>query len=431
MNIDIYKAQYDNPALWFTEEVKQPHHINRIANVLNNRNYLSGKHKVLQRENAKYKGKELVTRKTIINYAKTIINFHDTFILGKPVSITGDNDNLVNAIRDVYKYGDYNSVDYQIIDRVNKFGDAYEVMYMDGNTIKSKVIDSADAYPVYNSMGDYIAFIEHWTDALTNITYYNVFYPTYVEQWNNEGGNELLLDKKVNVFGLPIHYHNFSDTDYNFGESVLDDIRPLLDELEDIISKMGDAIYVNTLNPLPVAIGQRLDSSIPADAIGYCLNLDVGDFKVVNTMMDYQTIKLYLDNVKQFLNDIACVPNVLGSNTNVANVSEVSLKILFHMALIKSEETEKWLVKGFRERIEKIKNVLSVKGIDVNGNIDIGFNLNMPKDSSEVINCLKAMAEMGAISKESIIEKSGMISDVKVELNRLNGENVSQNVSQE
>jgi hypothetical protein len=41
------------------------------------------------------------------------------------------------------------------------------------------------------------------------------------------------------------------------------------------------------------------------------------------------------------------------------------------------------------------------------------------------------MAEMGAISKESIIEKSGMISDVKVELNRLNGENVSQNVSQE
>lgn len=37
------------------------------------------------------------------------------------------------------------------------------------------------------------------------------------------------------------------------------------------------------------------------------MNLDNGDYKVVSTTMDYNTIKLYLDNIKQMLNDIACI----------------------------------------------------------------------------------------------------------------------------
>src|SRR5699024_3240079 len=135
----------------------------------------------------------------------------------------------------------------------------------------------------------------------------------------------------INVTGLPIHYHNTNDCDDNFGESILVDLKPLLDELEDILSKMGDAIYVNSLNPLNVAIGQRIESTIPADATGYVLNLDGGEYKVVSTMMDYQTIKLYLDNVKELINMVGCMPSVLG-NSNVANVSEVSLKMLFHLA---------------------------------------------------------------------------------------------------
>ncbi len=37
---------------------------------------------------------------------------------------------------------------------------------------------------------------------------------------------------------------------------------------------------------------------------------------------------------------------------------------------------------------------------------------------------------MGAISKETIMEKTEYVSDVEVEKKRLSGENVSQNVSQ-
>ena len=187
-----------------------------------------------------------------------------------------------------------------MLDRVNKFGDAYEVVYFDEGMIKSKVLDSSCCYPVYDDCGNYIAFIEYWTDAYTNISYYNVYYPEYVDHWSNEGGDLYLVSTDTSV-GLPIHYHNFSDEDYNFGVSLLTDIKPIMDDLEDMMSKLGDAIYTNSMSVMPIAIGQRIESSIPADAMGYVLNLDNGDFKYASATMDYNTIKLYLDNLKQMI----------------------------------------------------------------------------------------------------------------------------------
>ena len=46
----------------------------------------------------------------------------------------------------------------------------------------------------------------------------------------------------------------------------------------------------------------------------------------------------------------------------------------------------------------------------------------MPVDSTEMIANLKALQEMGAISCETIMEKSEIITDVDVEKKRLDGE---------
>ena len=416
------EKQYANNPRWFEEEVNQGNHAKRISDVINNRDYLAGRHKVLLRQDSQYKGKQLIVNKTVINYAKTVIKFHNTYLLGKPVQLSCNDENTLKTFSDIYKLGQYDSVDYQIIDRVNKFGDAYEAIYVDNGVIKSKVLDNACSYPVYDDMGNYISFIEYWTDAYTAITYWNVYYPTYVEHWDNEGG-ELRLVSTDNSVGLPIHYHNFNDEDYNFGVSLLNDIKPILDDLEDIISKMGDSIYVNSLNPMPVAIGQRIESSIPADATGYVLNLDVGDFKYASCNMDYNTIKLYLDNLKQFLNDVACMPSVLGSSTNIANISSVSMQILLMMANVYADENKKWLNIGFKERFKMFQKILNMQGIKVDSDVEVIYNVSMPVASTEMIANLKALQEMGAISRETIMEKTEYITDVDVEKKRLEGEN--------
>lgn len=296
------------------------------------------------------------------------------------------------------------------------------VLHVDNGTIKSKVLDNACSYPVYDDMGEYIAFIEHWTDAYTAISFWNVYYPTYVEHWDNEGG-EMRLTSTDNSVGLPIHYHNFNDEDYNFGVALLNDIKPIMDALEDVMAKMSDSIYVNVMNPMPVAIGQRIESSIPADAVGYVMNLDVGDFKYANCSLDYNSIKLYLDNMKQFLNDVACMPSVLGSSTNIANISEVSMQILLMMASVYADENKKWLNIGFQKRFEMFKKILGMQGIKVDSDVEVIYNVAMPVASTEMIANLKALQEMGAISKETIMEKTEYVSDVEVEKKRLSGEN--------
>ena len=421
---DYIQKQYGNNPMWFEDECNSAYHVNRISHVISNRDYLSGRHKVLNRQDSQYKGKVLVTRKTILQYARTVLKFHDTFLLGKPVQLSTKDNNTLKTFSDIYRMGNYDTVDYKIIDHVNKFGDAYEAVYVDNGMIKSKVLDNASAYPVYDDMGNYVSFIESWTDVYTSVTYWNVYYPAYVEHWTNDGGEEQLVGTDRCV-GLPIHYHNFNDEDENFGRALLDDIIPIMDELEDIMSKMGDAIYTNTLNVLPVAIGQRIESSIPSDAVGYCLNLDVGDFKYVNASMDYNTIKLYLDNLKQMLNDVACIPSVLGSSTNIANISEVSMQILLMMASVYADENKKWLNVGFKERFRIFQKILNMQGIKVDSDVEVIYNVAMPVATTEMITNLKALQEMGAISRETVMEKTEYVTDVDVEKKRLQGENVA------
>ena len=415
------EKQYGNNPRWFEEEVNQGNHAQRISEVINNRDYLSGRHKVLLRQDSQYKGKQLIVNKTIINYAKTVIKFHNTYLLGKPVQLSCNDENTLKTFSDIYRLGQYATVDYEIIDRVNKFGDAYEAIYVDNGVIKSKVLDNACSYPVYDDIGEYISFIEYWTDAYTSISFWNVYYPTYVEHWDNEGGELRLVSTDKSV-GLPIHYHNFNDEDYNFGVALLNDIRPIMDALEDTMAKMSDSIYVNVLNPMPVAIGQRIESSIPSDAVGFVMNLDVGDFKYANCSLDYNSIKLYLDNMKQFLNDVACMPSVLGSSTNIANISEVSMQILLMMANVYADENKKWLNIGFQERFDMFKKILDMQGIKVDGDVEVIYNVSMPVASTEMIANLKALQEMGAISRETIMEKTEYVSDVEVEKKRLEGE---------
>lgn len=421
MTLKEYINTFDNPELWFKEEIDRPQHRKRISNVIMNKNYLKGNHDVLNREDASYKGRELISRKTIIQYAKTVLDFHNTYMLGKPITLTG-NENTVKTFNDIYKLGYYDAIDYKVLDRVHKFGDAYEVVYIQDGIIKSKVLDSADCYPVYTDLGDYVAFIEHWTDVISSISYWNVYYPTYVENWTNEGGEEHMYNSGINVCGLPIHYHNFSDEDYLFGESLLDDIKPLLDELEDIYSKLGDAIYVNTLNPLNVSMGVRVDSAIPADAVGYVLNLEAGgEFKTVSTIMDYENIKFYIESLKTMINEIACIPAVL-SNSDVSNISEMSMKMLFHLSTIKAMSNEKWLSTGIQERFEKWRKLLGMQGIDANDFVGIEFNLNMPIDTKEQFENLEIMRNMGAISVQTIMEQSDMIKDASIEMARIKKE---------
>lgn len=418
--------RYDNNVNWFEEEVKQGEHLHRISNVLNNKGYLKGQHSILNKENAKWKGQEYITKKLILQQAKTILNFHSTYLLGKELSLIGS-ERKVEEYEKIYRNFDYDNIDFKILDNALKFGDCYEYVYYDteDKCIKSKIINSEDSYPVFSEDdGSYIAFIEHYTVNSSKISYYNVYYNDRVECWNNKDGELHCFDTKTNLTGLPIHYHNGEDE--NYGRSMLEDIKPILDEFEDILSKMSDSIYCYSLNPLPVSIGQRIEGNIPADAVGYSISLDAGSFDFKNANMDYNTIQLYLNELHKQLNITASMPSIIGGNTNVSNVSEVSLKLMYQLADVYAMLNEKWIKKGIKERFKKWDKILSMLGVEFNNNeyVDIEFNYSRPVNQSELLDNLSKQRDMGAISIETVIEKSDLTKDKIQELERLKSENI-------
>lgn len=256
MNIQSYiDITHNGDPTWFVEETKQVHHSKRITDILSKKEYLSGLHKILYRPSESYNGKTYEPRKIVLQYCKTILGFQTSYLLQNPVTLTGSNE-VVTAFQRIYKKGKYNKIDFDILDNVVKYGNAYEYIYFDRGVVKSKLIAPEDSYPVYNHEGELIAFIECYTSGYSD--YYNVYYPDRVDKWSNAGTGDLsLIGSFASPSGLPVCYKNKNELDQNFGRSELDDFIGLLDNMEDILSKFTDSFYKHH-NPIPVVVGQQL-----------------------------------------------------------------------------------------------------------------------------------------------------------------------------
>ena len=183
---------------------------------------------------------------------------------------------------------------------------------------------------------------------------------------------------------------------------------------------MGDSIYTLSLNPLLLTTGQAIEGTVNKDGVGYNVALEVGsNMQYVSANMDYSTIKLYLDTLQNNLNMCAYMPSILGGNGNIANVSEVSLKLLYQLADVYAMITEKAMMKGYRDRFRIIKKMLDIEPSEF---IGVTFNYARPQNASELLENIKKQFDMGAISKRSIIEKSPITVDVDMELDRIKKE---------
>lgn len=423
---------YMSEPLWFTDEVNKSEHMKRISNVIIIKNYLLRLHKVLQRKDFKFKDETYSTAKIVLNTLKSILNFHTSYVIGNPISISGEPD-AVNVFNKVYKKGIYTKTDYQIVNDLYTYGNAFEYTYLDNGVIKSKVIANEDAYPVYDDDFNYVAFVEHWEDFTSGHSNYIVYTPTLVQHYVDN----VLVKEDNNLSGLPIHYCMMDKTEYNFfGDSIMNDLMPIMNQIESLLSKLDDAITTLSLNPIGVSEGQRIDESIPKDIVGATINLeDGGDFKWVNAQMDYNNIKLLLDSLVQQLYAVAGVPASVIGQGNIANVSEVSLKLLFSQTDNKAKQTVQVLKEGFYKRFEYFRKLLAIQGTAISDDdydsLDITFSVNRPVDTSSLMDELKTQYDMGAISKQTIIDISPYTVDVSSEMQRIEAEkNTTTNITE-
>lgn len=421
---DYINIKYNGRQNWFVDEVSSFYNQSRISRVLDIKEYLTGKHKILNRAVETWNGREFYPRTIILQYAKTILNFETSYLLKNPVTLTGD-ESTVNEFKEVYKHGKYNRIDFDLLDAMCKYGQVFEYVYLDGGVIKSRIINAEDGYSVINEFNEMIAFIEFWTTD-DGISYYIIYYPDIVEKWSDEGGELKLIGVYDNLSGLPIVYKNRNEMDNTTGRSDLEDWINIIDHMEDLISKYTDSIY-KFINPLPVVIGQKLaigkngEGGVSQHLVGNGLNLDDGsDFKFASGQLDYRSFESVYKMLKQALLDVSCTPAVSLNNQDVSNLSEVSIKLLFSLADIKAGLNERYMREGFEKRFKQIGKLLAMQGREVNAdNIDVVFQYARPQNEKDIIDNLKVLNDMSSISLQTILENSPFVNDVAQELDRL------------
>lgn len=424
-SLDEYiKEKYDSPH-WFVDFVGEIPNQMRVQDVQSKKEYLDGGHAILNKPSYKYNGKDFIPRKIVLQYAKTLLNFQKAYLLQLPVTLTG-NDKVVKHYSQVTRKGKYDRLNMRLLDKVLKYGQVAEYVYLHNGVIKSKLIDASEGFPLYDHENNPLAFVEAYiVDA---ISYYVVYKEDVVEKYNNNGGDMKMTERYPNLSGLPIIYHNDNELYENQGKSELDDWISILDSMEDLISKYTDSFY-KFMNPIPVSIGQQLKGAgLPSDVVGGGINLDDGgEFKYVSNQSDYKSFETIYKTLVQSLLDVSQTPAVSMNKTDISNLSEVSIKLLFQLANIKAGMNEVFMREGFEERYEKIRELSAkYKGIVFSDedydSLDMVFQYAQPSNDKEIIENIKLLRELGGMSLESMLEKSPYTTDVQYELIRLKNE---------
>lgn len=427
MNLQQYIKEYhEGRSDWFVEEVQSVSAQQRVLNVLNLKDYLNGKHKILQKPNEVFAGKEYVSRKIVLNHALTLLNFQTSFLLQNPVTITGK-ERIVKEYQKVNKQGKYDRLNYRILDKMLKYGQVYEYVYLENNkTIKSKLIDASEGYPVWNDENEMIAFIQAY--MVDGIDYYIVYTDDVVETYDNKGGQLRMTGRYANLSGLPIVYKTTNEINENEGKSELENWISILDSLEDLISKATDAYY-KYITGVPVVTGQQLKGEgLPVDVIGAGLNLDDGaTFEFVSNKFDSNAFDTLYETLLNALYTVAHMPAIAVGRADISNVSTEAVRILYQMALMKAGQNEQYIREGIEQRFEKIRRLLEYKGVtftdDEFDSLGLVFQYALPSNDKEVIENMKALREVGGLSLVTMIEQNPYVNDVQQEMMRLKEEN--------
>ncbi len=430
MNIQEYvSSKYSGQPTWFREEVHNPYNQNLVEEYLSIRKYLNGQHKICDKSVIIWNGKEYESSVTVLQYAKLMIQIEAAYLLKNGITLISEDENTLNEFKEVYKQGKFNNTNWKIMNDLCRFGNAFEYLYIEDGIIKSKVMNPEDVFEVLNpETNKVLCIIEHWQD-LDNIEYYNIYYDNAVEHWTNEGGYLHLVRTYRNVSGLPIHYkNNLNELDNTRGKSQIFDYVNLIDNMELLLSRSQDSLE-RFIDPIflvsgqPMNLGKKGEKAFNRYISGKGLVTDEnGTAKFISGNVAVEDMRKLYNILLQTLMNIGMTSSIALNNAEIANISEVSIKLMFNLQNIKASMDTMFMQEGIEKRNEIISKMLKDMGKELNDNIEVVFSPATPELESEIVDNLSKLKEIGAISRNTMIEKNPYVNNVLLEIERLEKE---------
>jgi SPP1 family phage portal protein len=374
-----------------------------------------------------------------ISLQKKIVSIASTMLCGNPIQYAAttdegsDEDKLFQAIK---KTWDDNKLDFHT-KRLLRYRmsecQCAELWYkeeaddtywagtgMEGSQLKMRAKILAPSlgdslYPIYNSVGDMIAFIrgiilgdEDKTEQWEVYTADKIF---IIQK--KSSGYTVIEDKPNELKKIPIIYYEQPAPEW-------DDVQTLIERLEDVISTHADTNDY-TGSPIILVSGEVKGFSAKGEA-GKVLEMSDGaDAKYLESSTAPQSIELEMKNLRSLIYDLTSTPDISFDQVKgLGAYSGIALRMIFLAAHMKASEHEETFGEGIQRRLNFIKACM----ITINPKLEKAntivvkprFEYFVPINVQEEIQNLNTAVTGGLISKQTAIGLNPLVTDPESEM---------------
>lgn len=381
-------------------------------------NYYRGETAIKQRQ---YADASKPCNRVSSPYATHLSDTAVGYFVGKPITYTGNDDNLMEQVNQIIRYNDDAAENSTLAKYASICGVAYELLYIDNDgLIRYKALEPSHCFPIFCSdlEGEMLYFVRYWTDTdiITNIdtTYVQVYSQSDVATYRQDEAALTEIERVPHNFGL-VPVAIFNNNNDNIGDFEL--VMPLIDAYDAVQSDSVDAADYFADCYLLLSGMQGTDS----DDIQ---NMRSNRVLLVDSEGDAKFLTKEVNDAEQenlktrLVNDIyqlSGIPNLTANG--FATTSGIALRYKLMGLECKTATKETHFRYGLQRRFELICAILRLMGQDYDyRDISITFTRNLPVDSSEVVNILNSAGHL--LSKETQLALLPYDLDVEKEIER-------------
>ena len=386
-------------------------------------NYYNAKNEILSRT---MRDTTKPNNKIANSYASYITDTLVGYFVGKPISYSGNDTNVLNELQMIFEYNDEADENAELAKNASIYGVAYELLYMNENVVRFKSLDPKECIPIFDDTIDnnLLAFIRYYDnyDVVQDktITIIEVITDKETVRYSTTStlGNLTFIESYPHYFGMvPIAIYKNNEEESGDFEQVIS----LIDAYDKLESdSLNDfeyfvdaylALYGFTAEPEDIAQMKEnrvllMDEGTSAE----WLIKDTSDNNIEN-------IKNRIDaDIHKF----AKCPN-LADKEFASNASGVAIKFKLLGTENKVAIKERKFKRGLQQRLELLANI---KGVLANGfdwrSIDIIFTRNIPANDTDIANMVNTLS--GIVSEETLLAQIPFVEDVAGEIERLDKE---------
>ena len=386
-------------------------------------NYYNAKNEILSRT---MRDTTKPNNKIANSYASYITDTLVGYFVGKPISYSGNDTNVLNELQMIFEYNDEADENAELAKNASIYGIAYELLYMNENVVRFKSLDPKECIPIFDDTIDnnLLAFIRYYDnyDVVQDktITIIEVITDKETVRYSTTStlGNLTFIESYPHYFGMvPIAIYKNNEEESGDFEQVIS----LIDAYDKLESdSLNDfeyfvdaylALYGFTAEPEDIAEMKEnrvllMDEGTSAE----WLIKDTSDNNIEN-------IKNRIDaDIHKF----AKCPN-LADKEFASNASGVAIKFKLLGTENKVAIKERKFKRGLQQRLELLANI---KGVLANGfdwrSIDIIFTRNIPTNDTDIANMVNTLS--GIVSEETLLAQIPFVEDVAGEIERLDKE---------